>query len=38
MRYIVYKMRKQVPETFFRFNIFLAANLAKPALYLGPAV
>jgi hypothetical protein len=35
---ILKKMINQVPNRFFGFNIFLAADMAKPALYLGIAV
>lgn len=32
MREIVYKMRGQVPETFFGLNILLSAFMAIPAM------
>lgn len=35
---IVYKMCSKMPETFFRFNVFLPADMAITALNNGPAV
>jgi hypothetical protein len=32
MRDIIHKMRYEMPETFFGFNIFLPANMAEPSI------
>ncbi len=38
MCYIIKKMSNQMPEGFLRLQVFLSANLAKPAMYLCVAV
>jgi len=35
---IIKKMSEEMPETFFRFNIFLAANMAIAAHYSNSAI
>lgn len=38
MRNIIKEMGEHCPEAFLRFNVLLAASLAKASLYDGPAI
>lgn len=38
MRYVFKKMADKIPHRFFWFNIFLAATMAEPALYMDMAI
>lgn len=38
MRYIIRKMRYQVPEAFFWLNIFLPANMTIPSVNFGVTI